>query len=215
METGTVQSVRNIFTGTGSMTDFIGAVLWFTPVHAARNQLRRPRREKAKNEENPQARTGKSKTPRREGKFEAFEKGRAKKTGETNSTRIGKEVHKRNARRRRASGEFDEVNSPIKDKSGEPILVPKRVNLETGEPQPGTRLQDARPDAVSYQRGRIVDDKPVGRPIRKDRQEIIRFLEAYKQREGVYPETIEIHRYDPNTVRPAGVERYTPGDFLP
>jgi|SRR5262245_1434075 len=90
---------------------------------------------------------------------------------------------------RRASGEFDEVNSPIKDKSGEPILVPNGVDLKTGEPQPNTPLQDAIPDAANYEKGLIIDDKPDGRPIRKDRHEIIRFLEAFKQREGVYPET--------------------------
>lgn len=83
METGTVESVRNIFTGNGTMTDVIGAVLWFTPVHAAMNRRSRTRREEsrtkneeARNEESLQARTGKSKTPRREGGFEAFEKGR-------------------------------------------------------------------------------------------------------------------------------------------
>src|SRR5262245_37731002 len=73
---------------------------------------------------------------------------------------------------RRASGEFDELNSPIKDKSGEPILVPNGVDLKTGEPQPNTPLQDAIPDAANYEKGLIIDDKPDGRPIRKDRHEI-------------------------------------------
>ncbi|MBO0856950.1 MAG: hypothetical protein J2P21_00545 [Chloracidobacterium sp.] len=58
-------------------------------------------------------------------------------------------------------------------------------------------LLEAIPDAVNYEKGVIVDDKPEGRPIRKDRQEIIRLLEAFKQREGVYTKTIEINRYDP------------------
>src|SRR5215471_15947258 len=104
--------------------------------------------------------------------------------GETTSTQIGKRFHKTQSDLRRASGEFDAVNSPITDKEGNPILVPKRVNLETGAPQPGTPLQEAIPDAVSYDRGLIIDDKPVGRPLAKDRQEIIRFIKAYEQREG-------------------------------
>lgn len=48
----------------------------------------------------------------------------------------------------------------------------------------------------------------------KDRQEIIRFIIAYQQREGVLPETIEIHRYDQNK-QPVGIESYKPEYFLP
>jgi len=135
--------------------------------------------------------------------------------GETDSTRIGKGYHKRKADERRESGNYDAVNSPITDKSGNPILVPRRVDLKTGQPQPGTRYQEAIPDAVNYKEGVIIDDKPAGRPIEKDRQEIIRFLEAFKRREGVYPKRIEIHRYDPNTEQPGGIETYKPEDFLP
>lgn len=85
METGTVESAKNIFTGNGSMTDVIGLALWFTPVHAARNQRGRPRseesrtkNEEARNQESLQARTGKSRTPRRQGEFEAYEEGAGK-----------------------------------------------------------------------------------------------------------------------------------------
>jgi hypothetical protein len=135
--------------------------------------------------------------------------------GETDSTRIGKEVHKRKADERRASGRYDAVNSPITDKSGNPILVPRRVDPRTGKPQPGTRSQEAIPDAVNYEKGVIIDDKPAGRPIEKDRQEIIRFNEAFRRREGVYPKRIEIHRYDPNTGELVDIEVYKPEDFLP
>ncbi len=89
METGTLHSVKNIVTGNGSMEDVIGVALWFTPAHA-RNQRSRTRSEESRtkseeakneeakneegrNEENPQARTGESKSPRRQGEFEAFE----------------------------------------------------------------------------------------------------------------------------------------------
>lgn len=136
-------------------------------------------------------------------------------SGETEATRIGKDVHKQRADQRRESGEFDEVNGPIKTESGEDILVPRRVDLETGQPQPGTKMQTAQPDAVNYRRGLIVDDKPTGRPIAKDRQEIIRFIEAFRQRTGRLPETIEIHRYDPSTGQSDGVEVYSPQYFLP
>ena len=139
----------------------------------------------------------------------------AVKTGETDATRIGKDVHKTQADIRRASGEFDLVNQAITDTSGNPILVPHRVDLETGLPQPGTRMQDAIPDAVKFRDGSIIDDKPLGRPIAKDRQEMIRFIKAYELREGRLPERIEIHRYDPSTGNSSRIEIYTPDDFLP
>jgi hypothetical protein len=136
-------------------------------------------------------------------------------TGETASTAIGKEVHKKIADARRASGEFDLVQSPITDKSGNPILVSKRVDLKTGKPQSGSPLQEAVPDAVSFTRKHIVDDKPLGRPIAKDRQEIIRFIKAYEQREGHLPKVIGVTRYDPQTGKPVLTELYSPNDFLP
>lgn len=136
-------------------------------------------------------------------------------TGETNSTKIGKGVHSDEATWRRASGMFGVVNGPITDKAGNPILVPKRVDFSTGLPQEGSPLQTANPDAVSYERELIVDDKPMGRPLAKDRQEIIRFIEAYRVREGKLPKTIAIQRYDPKTGASVATELYTPADFLP
>ena len=112
---------------------------------------------------------------------------------------------------RRECGQFDLVQKAIKDKNCNPILVPKRVNLQTGKPQPGTVFQESIPDAVSFRRNLIVD----GRPIAKDRQEIIRFIEAYKQREGCLPEIIAIQRHDPQTGQPVFTELYSPNDFLP
>ncbi|TWT29252.1 hypothetical protein Enr8_51150 [Blastopirellula retiformator] len=136
-------------------------------------------------------------------------------TGETASTATGKSVHKALADARRAGGDFDLVQTAIKDKAGNPILVSKRVNLKTGLPQPGARLQEAIPDAVNFRRKLILDDKPLGRPIAKDRQEIIRFIEAYRRREGHLPDVIGIQRYDPKTGQPILTELYLPNDFLP
>jgi hypothetical protein len=65
------------------------------------------------------------------------------------------------------------------------LLVPQRVDLKTGEAPPGATLPKTIPDAANFDRGLIVDDKPLGRPIAKDRQEIIRVIEAFRQREGV------------------------------
>lgn len=73
-------------------------------------------------------------------------------TGETASTVTGKSVHKALADARRAGGDFDLVQTAIKHKAGNPMLVSKRVNLKTGLPQPGAKLQEAIPDAVNFRR---------------------------------------------------------------
>jgi hypothetical protein len=137
------------------------------------------------------------------------------KTGETSSTLIGKTTHKTEADIRREMGDFSTVNSPITDKTGNDILVPKRVDLKTGQPQANTTPQKAVPDATIYNKGLIIDDKPLGRSIAKDRQEIIRFIKAFEVREGRLPSTIAIQRYDPKTGQPFVTEIYKPTDFLP
>jgi hypothetical protein len=139
----------------------------------------------------------------------------ARRVGETASTAAGKSIHKAIADARRASGEFDLVQAPITDKAGKPILVSKRVDLKTGKPQPGSPVETAIPDAVSFERRVIVDDKPLGRPIAKDRQEIIKYITAFKQREGHLPDVIRITRYDPKTGQQVLTELYSPEDFLP
>ncbi len=138
-------------------------------------------------------------------------------SGETTATRIGKEAHAAMAAERRAGtyGDFDRVNQPIVDPSGNPAQVPHRVDLRTGEPQPGTYMQESAPDAVSYGRRLIIDDKPLGRPIAKDRQEIIRAIRAYKASQGTLPARIAIPRYDPKTGEFVRTDLYTPSDFLP
>jgi len=133
--------------------------------------------------------------------------------GETAATATGKEVHRQRADERRASGDWDGVNEPIRDTDGNEIEVPVRRDAD-GNPA-DDRTQVAIPDAVSYERGVVLDDKPAGRPIRKDRQEIRRFIEAYERREGEPPEQVVIHRYDPETGEHVGTDVHDPAEFWP
>ena len=133
--------------------------------------------------------------------------------GETSSTKAGKQIHKERADQRRNSGEWDEVNESIRGPDGERIEVPRRVD-RTGRPI-DDRVQSARPDAVSYKRREILDDKPIGRDISKDRQEIIRFINAYKEKTGELPRRILIDRYDPATGNTVRIDVYDPLAFLP
>ena len=68
---------------------------------------------------------------------------------------------------------------------------------------------------MSYTRQLVVDDKPLGRPLAKDRQEILRFIKAYEKREGRVPERIAIQRYNPATGEPVHTELHKPETFLP
>ncbi len=136
-------------------------------------------------------------------------------SGETISTSVGKEIHKTFADSRRASGNFDLVHVPIRNVDGSIILVPRRIDLKTGRTIIEAGLQEAIPDAVNFERRLIIDDKPLGRPLAKDRQEIIRFIEAFRQREGHLPTTIGIQRYDSRTGQPIQTDLHTPQDFLP
>lgn len=71
------------------------------------------------------------------------------------------------------------------------------------------------PDAVKGpdKGGIIIDDKPAGRAISKDYQEMGRNVEAYKEVYGVDPNEIIINRYDPVTGADAGIEHYSPSIF--
>lgn len=134
------------------------------------------------------------------------------KTGETNSTKMGKKVHKQKAEIRRQSGEYDMVNEAFKDKDGKTIEVAKHVS-KTGEVS--RKKQKVIPDAVQGPpKGVIIDDKPAGRNILKDKQELRRFSEAYKEKYGEYPKEIKIERYDPKTGNLINVETYDPNDFF-
>jgi hypothetical protein len=136
------------------------------------------------------------------------------KSGETVHTRSGRSTHKQLADERRAAGDFDLVNEPIRDAQGKPIEVPTRVDLETGTPVARKGTQTTRPDAVNFERDLILDDKPLTRPISRDRQEIIRFITAYQERTGRMPRYIAITRYDRSGV-PIRTDLYKPETFLP
>jgi hypothetical protein len=138
-----------------------------------------------------------------------------KVTGETQATALGKQVHATLAAQRHASGDFDLVNQPLANTDGSLIGVARRVNLANGTPISSSGTQVARPDAVNFGKRIILDDKPLGRPISKDRQEIVRFINAYQESQGTLPRTIGIQRYDPITGLPVRTELYTPNDFMP
>lgn len=135
-------------------------------------------------------------------------------SGETSSTLAGKVIHKRIADARRTSGNWDLVSQPITTISGDEITVPYAVDLKTGQPRAGTRYQKAVPDAVSYSQEIIVDDKPFGRNIARDRQEMIRNIKAYEIRTGKLPKEIQIHYYNPDGSL-NNIKVYFPSDFLP
>ncbi|MCB2342175.1 hypothetical protein LGK96_17905, partial [Clostridium estertheticum] len=132
-------------------------------------------------------------------------------TGETSSTKTGKQVHKVKADERRKSGDYDTVNEPLKDKNGNNIEVPKRINKQG---IPSKKYQRAIPHAVQGPpKGNIIDDKPLGRAISKDEKEIRRFIDDYKVKYGDSPKNIIIEIYDPKTGLSAGREIYDPDYF--
>ncbi len=138
---------------------------------------------------------------------------KGKKNGETSATAIGKKVHAQKAEERRKSGEYDSVNERLKDANGNDIQVPRTVTKKNQKES--IKQQAAMPDAVKGpdKGGIIIDDKPDGRPIGKDYQEVGRFVEAYKEKYGVAPNEIQIERYDPKTGATTKIEVYNPSDF--
>lgn len=142
-----------------------------------------------------------------------YEGASSRVSGETEATAIGKSYHAQRAAERRASGEYDMVNQPFVGADGRALLVTRRVDLRTGEPLVSSGVQTARPDSVVFRRSVVIDDKPVGRPMNKDQQEILRFVRAYEQQFGAPPRTIAIERYDPKTMQPVFTELYRPSDF--
>jgi hypothetical protein len=135
-------------------------------------------------------------------------------TGETSSTAAGRLAHREWTEAAKKSGKFDVVEQKMTDAAGNVIELPRRVNLKTGKPRKGTRTQTVQPDAVNFDEGLIVDLKPVGRRISKDRQQMIRYIKAFEIRTGRLPKTIQIKRYDAFG-KVVDTETYTPGDFLP
>jgi Domain of unknown function (DUF4157) len=124
----------------------------------------------------------------------------------------GTEHHELMARQRRASGNWTLVDEPIKDKGGNPIRVPKQFDAQ-GNPKPGTDYKSAQPDAVSVTRGEILDDKPMGSPL-KYRDQMIGYIRAFEQAYGVLPKKIIIQWYNPETFALTAPSTFTPDFFL-
>ena len=135
--------------------------------------------------------------------------------GATGATRAGTDSHKVFADADRASGLYDQVGTMIRTQTGDPILVPHEVNLQTGTPTAGKGTQRSFPDAVSFARRELVDYKPIGRLLSKDRQEMIRNITAYQMREGHLPDRIIIREYDPATMTVVNETVHAPSIFLP
>ena len=114
---------------------------------------------------------------------------------------------------REKSGEFDYVNQKLKDADGNVILVPRRVSRKTGYAD--KKMQGVIPDAIKgpEKGGIIYDDKPAGRPISKDFQEIGRNIEAYTKLYGELPNEVIIVRYDKETLKIVEEKSYSPSDF--
>lgn len=103
------------------------------------------------------------------------------------------------------------VNESFKDKNGNEIKVAKRVS-KTG--QESRKRQRVILDAVQGPpKGVIVDDKPAGRNIAKDKQELRRYYDAYEEKYGEPPKEFKIERYNPLTGEHAGTETYNPEEF--
>ncbi len=92
-------------------------------------------------------------------KADVVPKGKKEIKGETSSTKVGKDVHKNRADARRQNGDYDTVNEALRDKDGNIIELPKRIDSKTG--LPSKKTQKAIPDAVKgSSNGIIIDDKP-------------------------------------------------------
>jgi RHS repeat-associated protein len=137
------------------------------------------------------------------------------KSGETAETAIGRAAHSTFESERAADDAWHVVNETMRDAAGDPVRVPRRVDLRTGAPVVEKGTQTVRPDAVSFSYEVVLDDKPLTRSIVRDRQEIIRNIEAYRARTGALPRHVAIQRYDPVTLKPVHTDVYSPEFFLP
>lgn len=137
-----------------------------------------------------------------------------KKVGETKATAMGKCVHTARARKRRESGEFDLVNERFTRQDETPIMVPRTINRTTGVAS--AKMQYAIPDAVKGpdKGGIIYDDKPLGRTIGKDWQEMRRNVSAYTDAFGEPPKEVRIVPYNPETGSDHEEIVYPASDFI-
>lgn len=166
------------------------------------------REDNTNKEEPPQDMGAKSKTTKRS-------KHANKKSGNNDEAAIGQSVHKDKKEKHKDSKKWDDVSTQMKDADGNPIKVPARIDLETGDPVLRKGDKTVIPDAVSYKRGEILDVKPLGTKISKYRQQIIGYIKAYELKTGKLPKKILIERYDRSTGKTVGIEVYDPKIFLP
>ena len=153
--------------------------------------------------------------------------------GESNASKNGKKIHKERADKRRngtydmsdrnfvhfvdgttsnqttsnpfsKDSQYETINQKLLDNDGNPIKVHRTVDKKSGKKS--IIKQSVAPDAILE--GYIIDDKPVGRPIAKDYQELGRNVEAYKARFGVDAKGVVIDRYDPKTGANGNIEIY-------
>jgi len=116
----------------------------------------------------------------------------------TEAARKGTVKHDLLAIERRLSGEWDVVDKPLIGADGKKVSVPDKFDA-AGNPAPGARLRTPEPDAVSFKREIVLDDKPLGRPPLADRNEILGNIKAFEIATGKPPKLVVIQYYDPDT----------------
>ena len=97
---------------------------------------------------------------------------------------------------------------------GAVIKLPEQYDMATGKPKPGTKIVASKPDAVNFKTGTILDDKPAG-DIGQHREQLFRYIRAYKEATGQMPKEIIIEFYTPQTFEPAGRLVINPASLLP
>jgi hypothetical protein len=127
----------------------------------------------------------------------------------------GIEHHARQAVVRRASGKWDLVDEMLVGKDGKPIRVAEKYD-KAGNPIASTEYKSTKPDAVSFNRREILDDKPLGnRDPLKYRDQMIGYIRAYEVVAGSRPDRIIIQWYDPITGNLLTPSIYPSTFFLP
>ncbi|TDW96816.1 hypothetical protein [Dinghuibacter silviterrae] len=136
METGTVQSAKNVFTGQGTASDYLGLALWMTPIHESTKPKSAPAEEggggkgqpegdKPSEEEAPKTEGPQAETPAEGKNGEAFEDNKElndKQTGDAGEAAVIDKLKKEG---------YDEILQ-IQNNSGHGVDVIGR-NSKTGD----------------------------------------------------------------------------------
>jgi hypothetical protein len=132
------------------------------------------------------------------------------------TSRRGIDVHAMRAAERRVSGQWDLVDTFMTRQNGARITLPEEIDMSTGRPLPGTKMVDSKPDAVSFARRMILDDKPAGSNIIVEhRQQMFRYIQAYRDATGQMPRQIVIEFYDTAELTPVETRVFDPMSFVP